>query len=266
MKPRLSVVIPCYNHGQYIEEAIASVRSAQRDDIEIIVVDDGSTDARTQQEMERLALDPNLTLIRQANSGLAAARNVGITAARAEYILPLDADNRIRPAYIERGIAILDAHPHVGVVYGDAEYFGSKTGRWKIGPFERERLLKWNYIDACAVIRKKLWEQNGGYRRGMPVQGLEDWEFWLHTLSHGWGFFYVPEILFDYRVMPGSMIEHARKQAQATENFIADNYGRLYRGIWLERESVANTARRLVQLIGQRLRDRFLPAAFARRR
>lgn len=265
MKPRISVVIPCYNHGQYVQEAIDSVRAAARDDIEIILVDDGSTDPRTQQEMERLATDPSLTLIRQPNGGLASARNAGIAAARAEYILPLDADNRIHPAYLERGISILDARPEVGVVYGDAEYFGSREGRWKIGPFDRERLLKWNYIDACAVIRKKLWEQNGGYRRGMPVQGLEDWEFWLHTLSHGWQFAYVPEVLFDYRVMPGSMIEHARKQAQATENFIADNYGRLYRGIWLERESVSRTARRLFQLIGQRLREKYLPGFLARR-
>jgi len=261
MKPRLSVVIPCYNHGQYVQEAIDSVRTAGRDDVELIVVDDGSTDPRTQQEMERLARDPQITLIRQANAGLAAARNAGITAANADYILPLDADNRIRPAYIERGIEILDAHPGIGVVYGDAEYFGVRTGRWKIGPFDRERILEWNYIDACAVIRKKLWLQNGGYRRGMPVQGLEDWEFWLNTMNHGWTFHYAREVMFDYRVMPGSMIEHARKQAKLTEDFIADNYGRMYRSIWMQRKSVSRTFRQLLLLIGTRIRDRTIAGA-----
>ena len=261
MNPRLSVVIPCYNHGQYVQEAIDSVRAAGRDDVEIIVVDDGSTDPRTQQEMERLATDPHLTLIRQPNGGLASARNAGITAARAAYILPLDADNRIRPAYIERGLAVLDASPEVGVVYGDAEYFGSRAGRWTIGPFDTERILAWNYIDACAVIRKSLWEQNGGYRRGMPVQGLEDWEFWLNTLSRGWRFHYVSDVMFDYRVMPGSMIEHARKQAKATEDFIADNYGRLYRSVWMQRQSVSRTFRLLLRLIRERLRDRAIAGA-----
>lgn len=259
MKPRLSIVIPCYNHGQYIEEALSSVRAANRQDLEVIVVDDGSTDLRTQQEMERLSHDRSLIVIRQANGGLAAARNAGVERAAADYILPLDADNRVRPAYIERGIEIMDSDPRVGVVYGDAEFFGSRSGIWRVGPFDRDRLLEWNYIDACAVIRKEVWTKNGGYRRGMPVQGLEDWEFWMNTLSHGWHFRYVPEVMFDYRVMPGSMIERARGQAKATEDFIADHYGRLYRAVWMERASVRRTAERLVDLIRQRLSER-MPA------
>jgi hypothetical protein len=93
----------------------------------------------------------------------------------------------------------------------------------------------------------------------MPVQGLEDWEFWMNTLSHGWHFRYVPEVMFDYRVMPGSMIERARGQAKATEDFIADHYGRLYRAVWMERASVRRTAERLVDLIRQRLSER-MPA------
>lgn len=266
MKPRLTVVIPCYNHGQYIQEALDSVFAAGRDDVEVIVVDDGSKDPRTIQEMEVLARDSRLTLIRQVNQGLAAARNAGIAAASADYLLPLDADNRIRPAYIEHGLAILDQNPHAGVVYGDAEYFGAQNGRWKVGPFQRERLLEWNYIDACAVIRKAVWENNGGYRRGMPVQGLEDWDFWLNTYAHGWHFHYVPEILFDYRVVPGSMIHRARAQARATEEYIADHYGRLYRAIWMERQSVTRTTQQLLKLVRERMKERLLPAGLRARK
>ena len=90
--------------------------------------------------------------------------------------------------------------PNIGVVYGDAEYIGMRTGRWHVGSFERDRLLRWNYIDACAVYRRSIWEQNRGYDGTMPVQGLEDWDFWLSTLAHGWKFAYVPEVLFEYRV------------------------------------------------------------------
>lgn len=256
MKPRLTVIIPCYNHGQYVGEAISSVRASKRDDIEIIVIDDGSKDPTTIQVMDTLQNDPTLRVIRQANAGLAAARNVGFTEAQADYVLPVDADNRIRPDYIHRGIEILDAKPKVGMVYGDAEYFGAKTGLWKIGPFDRDRLLYWNYIDACAVIRKAVWKENGGYRGDMPTMGLEDWEFWLNMMTHGWHFEYIPEIMFEYRVLPGSMIHNARARADATENFIADHYGRLYRAAWLERRSVTRTTQQLIRMVGERLRDR----------
>lgn len=265
MNPKLSVVIPCYNHGQFVQEALESVFAAGRNDIEVIVVDDGSTDPRTIQEMRTLSRDPRLTLIQQKNQGLAAARNNAISAAAADYLLPLDADNRIRPAYLEHGIAVLDAKPKIGVVYGDAEYFGARTGPWKVGPFDRERLLEWNYIDACAVIRREVWEKNGGYRGGMPVMGLEDWDFWLKTYANGWQFEYIPEVLFEYRVMPGSMIHRARAQAQATEEFIADHHGRLYRAIWMERQSVSRTTQHLLRLVRQRMRDRLIPAGLRAR-
>lgn len=230
-QPRLSIVIPCFNHGAYLPETIRSVEAANRADIEIVVVDDGSTDPLTQETVAGLKGD-NLTVIRQKNGGLAAARNAGFRAAKADYLLPVDADNRIHPAYIERGIAILDKDPAVGVVYGDAEYFGAKTGRWTSGPFDLERLLEWNYIDACAVLRRQVWEQNGGYDGTMPRMGLEDWDMWLGAASRGWKFSYVPEILFDYRVLPDSMIARANQNSEVTERYIAAKHGYLYRKAW----------------------------------
>src|SRR6267378_7781475 len=120
---KVSVVIPCFNHGEFLPEAVASVTNIKRNDIETIVVDDGSTDERTRKEMDALPVQ-GIKVIRQENKGLAAARNAGIAISRGEYILPLDADNRLRSDYIEHGIRILDANPQVGVVYGDAEYIG----------------------------------------------------------------------------------------------------------------------------------------------
>lgn len=229
--PRLSIIVPCYNYGAYLPETLRSIDAAGRDDIEVIVIDDGSTDPLTQEVVSQLKGD-RLTVIRQKNAGLAAARNVGFAAAKADYVLPVDADNRIHPAYIERGISILDADVTVGVVYGDAQYFGAKTTRWKMGKFDFERLLEWNYIDACAVVRRKVWEQNGGYDGAMPRMGLEDWDMWLGAASRGWKFVYVPEILFDYRVMPGSMIARANPNSHETERYIAHKHGYLYRKAW----------------------------------
>lgn len=252
--PKVSVIIPCFNHGEFLPEAVASVTATKRDDAEVIVVDDGSTDERTRAETDKL-IAQGIKVIRQENKGLAAARNVAIAAAQGEYILPLDADNRLRPAYIEHGIRILDANPQVGVVYGDAGYMGTRVGHWHVGPFNRSWLLQGNYIDACAVYRRSVWEQNGGYDGTMPVQGLEDWDFWLGALQHGWQFAYVPEILFDYRVAKQSMITRTRGFEAQVEKFIAAKHGP-----WLqlerEHESVKATARNLSRLLMARVKQK----------
>jgi glycosyltransferase involved in cell wall biosynthesis len=229
---KVSVVIPCFNHGEFLPEAVASVTNISKKNIELIVVDDGSADQLTRKEVGAL-IEQGIHVIRQENRGLAAARNAGVLASNGEYILPLDADNRLRPGYVEHGIKILDGNPQVGIVYGDAEYIGLRTGPWHVGPFKRNQLLQWNYIDACAVYRRSIWEQNSGYDGAMPVQGLEDWDFWLGALEHGWQFAYVPEILFDYRIVKDSMITRTHGFEKQVEEFIALKHGRLYRDAWL---------------------------------
>jgi glycosyltransferase involved in cell wall biosynthesis len=229
---KVSIVIPCFNHGEFLPEAVASVTNVRRKDIELIVVDDGSVDELTGKELGAL-IAQGIHVVRQENRGLAAARNTGVLASKGDYILPLDADNRLRPGYFEHGINILDNNPQVGVVYGDADYIGTQTGRWHVGPFKPNRLLRWNYIDACAVYRRSVWEQNKGYDGTMPVQGLEDWDFWLGALEHGWQFAYVPEILFDYRIAKESMITRTHGFEKQVEEFIAIKHGRLFRHAWL---------------------------------
>ena len=257
--PNLSVVIPCFNHGEFLPEAVASVLAVQRHDVELIVVDYGSTDDRTRKEMDSLAAS-GTKVIRQENQGLSGARNAGIRASKGKYILPLDADNHLRPAYVDHGIQILESQPPVGVVYGDAEYIGTRTGRWHVGPFTPARLMHWNFIDACAVYRREVWEQNHGYDDSTI---LEDWDFWLGALEHGWKFAYVPEILFDYRVAHESMLTRKSEpeiKAQ-TARFIAMKHGLLYRDAWMhltnQKESVRWTSRNLSRLLGSRLKRKF---------
>ena len=257
---KVSVVIPCFNHGEFLGDAVASVTAIKRDDIELIVVDDGSTDERTRTEMDKL-IAQGIKVIRQENLGLAAARNAGILASEGEYILPLDADNRLRPGYIEHGIRILKANPEVGVVYGDAEYFGTRTGRWRVGPFRPSLLLQSNYIDACAVYRRSVWEQNRGYDGTMPVQGFEDWDFWIGAFEHGWQFAYVPEILFDYRKARDSMFTRTAGFEEQLARFVAAKHGPLYRQAWLplvkEHESGKATLRNLRRILKSRIRRKF---------
>ncbi|HEY6467136.1 MAG TPA: glycosyltransferase, partial [Candidatus Acidoferrales bacterium] len=256
----VSVVIPCFNHGEFVAGAVGSVTAMKRDDVELIVVDDGSTDSKTRSEMERLAAQ-GVRVIRQANRGLAGARNAGIAASTGKYILPLDADNRLRAAYVEKGSRILDENPKVGVVYGDAEYIGERSGRWRLGEFDANQLLQWNSFDACAIYRRCIWEQNGGYDSTMPVQGLEDWDFWLGALEHGWEIKYVPEILFEYRVAADSMLTRANPHNGRVEEFVAKKHALLYRKAWMElaheHRSVMRTAGNLGRLMQLRIKTIF---------
>ena len=260
---KVSVVMPCFNHGEFLPEAVASVTAARRDDVELIVVDDGSTDERTGPEVDKLVAQ-GIKVIRQANKGLAAARNAGIMASQGEYIFPLDADDRLRSGWIDRGIRILDSEPKVGIVYGDAQCFGIRVGRWYVGPFDAAKLLDSNFIHASALYRRSVWEQNRGYDGTMPVQGLEDWDFWLSALEHGWQFAYVPEVFFEYRQARGSMITRTKGFEPQVEEFIAMKHSLLYRRacarIANQQESVKWTIRNFRRLLEIRLKEKFRPS------
>ncbi|MBL0036644.1 MAG: glycosyltransferase [Flavobacteriales bacterium] len=264
MSPKVSIVVTCYNLGAYVQEALDSIAAytgpAQ---LEVIVVDDGSTDAATRAVVAGLDRS-RCTVLEQTNMGLAKARNNGIALATGSYIISLDADNRIHPAFIERSISVLDREPEVGVVYGDAVYFEGRTGPWKVGAFDFTRLVQSNYIDACACYRRSIWERVGGYDEHMPHMGWEDWDFWLRCSVAGVQFRYVEEAFFDYRVRAGSMIHDTRKReaelvayifAKPQLRFLAplrEQFMRLKRG---SREHLSNGE--LVDLLTQRLRAKF---------
>jgi glycosyltransferase involved in cell wall biosynthesis len=205
---RVSVVIPCYNHGKFLGEAIDSVLRSDFRQYEIIVVNDGSTDPYTvevfKKRGQRFLHDRRVSFLHQANAGLSAARNAAIAVAKGEYILPLDADNRIRPQYMSKAVDVLDSSKDTGVVYTYADLFGEKNGMWVFPPFDAKKLLLENFVEACSVFRKKIWEQCNGYDPGMTI-GYEDWDFWISAMEKGWGFHLIEEVLFDYRVRKNSM-------------------------------------------------------------
>ncbi len=217
MSVKISIVIPCYNQGHFIQEALDSIYLNNRTDLyEIIIVNDGSTDANTINVLNKLS-ENGMNVIFQENKGLSAARNAGILQAKGEYILPLDADNKIRPDYINKSIEILDARKEVAVVYGDAQNFGEKNDRWVVGEFNLQRLMIANFIDACAVIRKPVLLDVGMYDE-KGIGGLEDWDLWLRIAFSRGEFVYVPEVLFDYRVATSSM------SGQFVKNYSRRNY------------------------------------------
>lgn len=223
--PKISIVIPCYNHGQYVREAIESVEQCSDKNLyEIIVINDGSTDSYTIEVMKQLE-EEGYHVINQKNQGLARTRNNAIKAAKGEYILPLDSDNKIRPEYMYESIKILDANTDIVMVYGDAQFFGDTTKRQVVGPFNLQQIMIENYIDACTVFRKSAWEAAGGYDEKMPVMGFEDWDLWLNLSFKNYKFQYVDKILFDYRILGDSMLRSVSTEKKKTlYNYLNEKY------------------------------------------
>ena len=111
-------------------EALATVEQVRNANLlEVIIVDDGSSDAETIRILKEIA-EAGYCVVSQPNRGSSAARNTGIRLAKGEFILPLDSDNRLRDVYLDEGVSLLRRNSSVGVVYTDAEYFGERSGRW----------------------------------------------------------------------------------------------------------------------------------------
>jgi len=202
---KISVIIPTYNHGKFLEEAIRSVHELNDDRIEIIIVDDGSSEWESQQISKELQLQGYSVFIRE-NAGVAASRNFGIRKAKGKYIIPLDADNRILPPYIKEGLQILESNPELAVVFGDAQIFGEKGGTWENHAVQLDEIIFENYIDNCTIFRKEAWESVNGYDENAPFHTREDWFFWLALLDKGWKFHYLKAFCFEYRFLQNSKV------------------------------------------------------------
>lgn len=205
MKPEVSIVIPSYNVEALLPEAVQSVIEQPFQNWEIIIVNDGSKDATGKVADDLASQDSRIKVVHQTNKGLSGARNTGIKAATADYILPLDADNKITEAYLVKGLPILQNTPEVHMVYGDIMFFGAREKFYKRDAFSLDRMLQNNYIDACALYRKSLWETIGGYDENMRW-GFEDWDFWLTAQIKGCRFQYLPELAYYYRYNHNSML------------------------------------------------------------
>jgi glycosyltransferase involved in cell wall biosynthesis len=200
--PTVSVVIPCYNDGQFLQEAVDSVLASSYRSYEIIIVNDGSTDSETLRQLDKLAAAGHI-VIHQLNQGQSSARNNGISRAAGPYILSLDSDNKIRPQYLELAVEIMEKNASIGVVYGKHDSFGSRSMQNIGQAFDPFLLLYRSYIDTLAVFRKSAWQLAGGY--DARLKGNEDWDYWLTLHENGIKFHFIDAVMFDYRVKDSSV-------------------------------------------------------------
>lgn len=205
-KSLVSVIIPCYNQSHYLSEALQSVLDQVYDKWECIIVNDGSPDNTDEIAKEWIDKDTRFKYICKENEGLSSARNAGILIAEGEFILPLDADDKIAPQYIELALKAFEEDSTLTVVYCQAEKFGTEKGLWNLSTFSLNRLAYENMIFCSALFRKSDWELVGGYDPQM-LYGLEDWEFWIAILKNGGQVKCLDKIGFYYRIKLNSMVK-----------------------------------------------------------
>ncbi|MCC7528100.1 MAG: glycosyltransferase [Candidatus Melainabacteria bacterium] len=224
---KVSIVIPCFNHWRYLSDAVESACNQTYPDIEIIVVDDGSQETPSDELLEFLKTK-NVLLLRTDRQGPSAARNHGIQNAQGHLILPLDADDKIAPTYIEKATTIFQDQDNTGIVYCDAQYFGSRSDNWELPPYNFPDILFDNYIFSAALFKKEDWQRVGGYNANMAY-GWEDHDFWLSIIELKKTVVRIPETLFYYRQENDSRTQRFTAQ-QKMEMFeqMAKNHRDLY--------------------------------------
>lgn len=204
MSPTVSLIIPVYNTGSYLPETMASAFAQTWPALEIVVVDDGSTDPLTLELLHELSADPRVLLIRQDNQGPAAALNTGIRASNAEWFMPLGSDDLIGPTYVQKSAEVMGRRPEVSIVYCRAEMFGAVAGPWGLPDFDWSTFLVHNLIFISALFRRSDWESVGGFDESMR-EGREDHDFVMKVLGHGGVPHRLEEVLFHYRIRPDSV-------------------------------------------------------------
>lgn len=198
MHKKVSVIIPCYNQELYIKEAIDSVLNQTYKNIEIICINDASSDGSAKVIREYENLENFICINHTENKGVIFSKNEAIKIAKGEYILPLDGDDTIEPTYTEKAVKILDEHPDIGIVYCYAKLFGGESGLYTPPVFDENKILFSNYILNSSFFRKEDFVNVGGYKDYMK-HGFEDWDLWLSFVEKGNTGYLIPEVLFNYR-------------------------------------------------------------------
>ncbi len=196
-RPLVSVVIPCFNYACFLGDAIRSVLQQTYAPLEVIVVDDGSTD-----DTQSVARAFPVQLITQENRGVCEAVNLGARVASGVFLMRLDADDALMNTYVEEAMAVLLGTPDAAFAYSDGMYMGTRSGVFQLDDFQTERLAEGGYAVCLALMRKTVFEQSGGYDPGMAALRCEDWDLWLTFAEQGLRGVRIPRPLWFYRRHP----------------------------------------------------------------
>jgi glycosyltransferase involved in cell wall biosynthesis len=211
----LSVLIPYYNLGRYLDEAVNSVLNSTYKHIELIIINDGSTEQESIEKLTEYKRHKMIRVLDKKNTGLADTRNVGAAAARGRYMAFLDADDTVSPEYYEKAIKIMEHYENVHFVGAWTQYFGNSKGIWPTFNPEPPLILIHNTLNSSSLVyRTKAFLDSGKNDPDFKI-GLEDYESVISMKAAGLNGVAIPEILFNYRVRAHSMIKNSNAAVRA---------------------------------------------------
>ena len=204
----LSIVIPYFNMGNFIDDCLNSISLSSYKKIEIILINDGSTETSSILKLTTLNNLKNITIINRENNGLAATRNYGATIAKGQYLAFIDADDKVDKMYYEKTINALVKKDNVYFAGSWVQYFGTSNNIWPTFTPEPPYSLVHNSVNSSGLVYKKNAFLIGGLNDKNVDFGLEDYESVINMLHHGFNGVVIPEVLFFYRVRKGSMFRN----------------------------------------------------------
>ncbi|MEO1007173.1 MAG: glycosyltransferase family A protein [Planctomycetota bacterium] len=242
--PTATCVVPCFNHGRFVGEAVASCLAQRDAEVDVVLIDDGSDDGSTPTACDALAGD-RVRVVHQANRGLPAARNAGAALAQGEFLVFLDADDWIEPAFVATLHAALDAASRADEKANHAHAYCQErlTERgnnvvWRVPEWDPILLMVTNLHPVTALVRRDRFEAAGGFDEAM-TDGYEDWDLWLRFAALGWSGVRVREPLFNWRRhAEQTMIDDAVARHEGLYRRLCANHSALY-----ERHAVDVAAR-----------------------
>lgn len=219
-QPLVSVIIPIFNYGIQFERTLSSVFNSTHKNIEVIIVDDGSSDIYVKEKLSSIVENPSIKILKQQNSGPSSARNNGIKNSNGEYILPLDADDSIHPDYIQSCVSILKNNKNISPVYCDTSHIGQIQGVEQRPEWSMERLIQGPFIVNCSMFHREAFQKTGGYDEEM--KGWEDYDLWIRMAKNGYIGKRIPKPLFFYfhHENDGTVSTEANKNQQELYNKI----------------------------------------------
>lgn len=205
----VTIVIPCYNYGNYVAEAIDSALNQTLKPQRVLIIDDGSTDSSA-SVIDKYKNNPLVEIIHKKNQGIVPTKNLGIQNSGTYWTVFLDADDILDKDYVSKLVALANKNRY-DVTYTDMEYFGAGKDIFRSRPFSIFPMLQRNFIHNSALIKTSRLKQVGGYKEEMK-EGLEDWELYLSLYEIGCSFGYLPEHIFKYRQHSGALSRNINVQ------------------------------------------------------
>ena len=225
----LSVVIPFYNMGKYIMECVQAVKASTYPEIEILVINDGSTEEESLAVLKQVEQIEGVKVFNKPNEGLAYTRNYGAGKATGDWLAFLDADDTVTPDYYEKAMRVLKQYQNVFFVGSFVQYFGDTNVKWATYTPQPPYVLVHNPVNSSGLVYKKAAFLAAGQNDKTVDYGLEDYESVVHLLSKGYNGIVLPEFLFNYRVRGDSMIRKiTREKLLYSYKYIAEKHSSYY--------------------------------------